>query len=88
MKPQLFYQISDPDGAVARRAIMDAGLLDQVQFRNVHYAEVTADLIAHHRAAGRQGEPTLLAWWDGETLLEGRVAVLAAIAAMPRAATP
>ncbi len=86
MKPQLFYQITDPGGAAARKAVMERGLLEQVQFRNLYYDEVRVDLDAHRAAAGRTGEPHLPALWDGQTLHEGLVAVLAAIDAMPHPA--
>ena len=80
MKPQLFYQITDPGGAAARKAIIAAGLLEAVQFRNLFYEEVRVDLEAHHRQSGGPGAPTLPALWDGTTLHEGTDAVLAAIA--------
>jgi len=73
--------LTDPGGAAARRAIMERGLLEQFQFRNLHYDEVRVDLERHHRDAGREGEPTLPAIWDGKTLHEGLAAVLEAIAA-------
>jgi len=79
VKPQLFYQITDPGGAAARKAIMAAGLLEAVQFRNLFYEEVRVDLEAHHRQSGGHGAPELPAFWDGTTLHEGTAAVLAAI---------
>ena len=78
-KPELFYRISDPDGATARKAIMARGLLERVQFRNLHYEEVARDLAAHHAVTGRAGEATLPALWDGAVLHEGLAAVLAAL---------
>jgi hypothetical protein len=84
VKPQLFYQITDPGGAAARKAIIAAGLLEGVQFRNLFYEEVRVDLEAHHRATGGQGAPTLPALWDGQKLHEGVDAVIAAIAALPK----
>jgi hypothetical protein len=80
VKPQLFYQITDPGGAAARKAIIAAGLLEAVQFRNLFYEEVRVDLEAHHRASGGNGAPSLPALWDGTKLHEGEAAVLAAIA--------
>jgi hypothetical protein len=86
VKPQLFYQISDPGGAAARKAIIAAGLLEAVQFRNLFYEEVRVDLEAHHRATGGSGAPELPALWDGETLHEGTARVLVAIEALALAA--
>jgi hypothetical protein len=86
VKPQLFYQISDPGGAAARKAIIAAGLLEVTQFRNLFYEEVRVDLEAHHRTAGGSGAPELPALWDGTTLHEGTARVLAAIEALAAAA--
>jgi hypothetical protein len=80
VKPQLFYLIADPDGAAARRYVTEHDLKALVDFRNVHYDEVRADLEAHHARAGREGPPRLPALWDGEVLHEGLDATLAALA--------
>jgi hypothetical protein len=79
VKPQLFYHLSDPGGAAARRAVIERGLLEAFQFRNLYYEEVRVDLENHHLAAGRTGSPTLPALWDGKTLYEGKDDVIAAI---------
>jgi hypothetical protein len=82
VKPQLFYHLSDPAGAAARRVVMERGLLDAFQFRNLYYEEVRVDLERHHQDAGRAGNPTLPALWDGTTLYEGKDDVIAAILAI------
>ena len=86
MKPQLFYQITDPGGAAARKAVIAADLLETFQFRNLFYEEVRVELEAHHRQSGGNGAPELPALWDGQTLHEGTEKVLAAIAALAAAA--
>ena len=73
---------ADPDGAAARRLVLERGLKDRVDFRNAHYDEVRAALEGYHRQSGGSGAPLLPALWDGERLHEGRDAVLAALAAL------
>ena len=71
---ELFHEISDSGSAAARRVIVERGL-EQVRLRNINYPEVVADL----GARGGRGAPAL---WDGEVLVEGEAAVLAALAAL------
>jgi hypothetical protein len=73
---ELFYTIADPDCAVARRAVLERGVKEQVDFRNLHYPEVEADF----RARGGTRLPAL---WDGTTLHQGLEAVLTALPARP-----
>lgn len=69
---ELFYIIADADCAVARKAVLDGGLKEQVSFRNLDYPEVAADFEA-------LGGHKLPAVWDGKRLHEGLVAVTAAL---------
>ena len=70
--PELFYEISEPGSAAARRVVVELELLDRVRFRNVYYEEAMADF----RARGGSQLPAL---WDGEHLIEGEAAVVAAL---------
>lgn len=72
---ELFHATNDEHSAEARKLVVDRMLVDQIRFRNVFYPEVRADLDAR----GGQGTPAI---WDGVTLIEGREAVLAFLAAM------
>ena len=67
---ELFYIIADADCAAARRAVLERGLKEKVNFRNLAYPEVEADFTAH-------GGKKLPALWDGTTLQQGLPAVLA-----------
>jgi hypothetical protein len=69
---ELFYTIADRDCAAARRAVLDAGLKDVVDFRNLYYPEVQADFEA-------RGGRTVPALWDGQVLHQGLAAVLRAL---------
>ena len=73
---ELFYTIAHADSATARRAVIDRGLKDQVDFRNMYYPEVEADF----RARGGEALPAL---WDGAALHQGLEAVLRALPAPP-----
>jgi hypothetical protein len=66
---QLFHAVNDADSAAARRAAVARGK-DGIDFRNVFYPEVQADLQAH-------GGTRVPALWDGERLHQGLEAVLA-----------
>jgi hypothetical protein len=72
VKYELFHRIADEDSAAARRAIVERGLADDTDFRNLHYAEAEADF----RARGGSRIPAL---WDGQRLIEGLQAILEAI---------
>jgi hypothetical protein len=72
---ELFHATNDPGSAAARRAVIALGLAEKIRFRNVFYPEVQADFTAR----GGQALPAL---WDGERLVEGEAAVLAALAAL------
>jgi hypothetical protein len=74
-KPQLFHAIADAGSAKARALVVERGLQERVQFRNVHYEEVVVDLRAH-------GGGLLPAIWDGAKLYEGEAAVLGFLAAL------
>jgi hypothetical protein len=74
-KTELFHAIGDEGSAEARRLVTDLDLVRRVRFRNVHFAEVAADLAAR----GGGATPAL---WDGVRLIEGRAAVLAALRAL------
>lgn len=67
---ELFYIIASADCAAARRAVLDRGLKEKVNFRNLDYPEVAADFAA-------RGGKTLPALWDGQALHEGLAAVTA-----------
>ena len=71
-KPELFHAVNDAASAAARRRVVERGLEDKLRFRNVFYPEVQADLTA-------RGGKTTPALWDGERLIEGEAAVLAAL---------
>ena len=70
MKLELFHATNDIGSAAARRRITELHL--KVRFRNIFYPEVQADFTAR---GGRE----LPALWDGEKLISGEAAVLAAI---------
>lgn len=74
-KPQLFHAIADAGSAKARALVVERGLQERVQFRNLHYEEVVVDLRAH----GGGATPSI---WDGATLHEGEAAVLAFLRAL------
>lgn len=67
---ELFHAISDAESAKVRAFVTDADLVEQVRFRNVHYAEVKADLAA-------RGGTSAPAVWDGVTLVSGADACIA-----------
>jgi hypothetical protein len=73
---ELFYTIADPDCAAARREVMERGLKELVDFRNMYYPEVVHDFEA-------RGGARLPALWDGATLHQGLDAVLRALPAPP-----
>ena len=71
---ELFHRLAEPDSAAARRLVLDLGLREAVDFRNVFYPSDAADL-----AARGGGETPAL--WDGTRLHVGLAAVRAALAA-------
>ena len=75
---ELFYTIADTDCAAARRAVLDSGLKEVVNFRNLDYSEVAADFTAR----GGRAVPAL---WDGERLHQGLEKVLAELERMKAA---
>jgi hypothetical protein len=76
-RADLFHRIAEKDSADARRRAAELGVLEKVEFRNVHFES--------HRAAlaARGGERTP-ALWDGSELHVGREAVLAALERLAR----
>ncbi|MSP63970.1 MAG: hypothetical protein EXR72_27240 [Myxococcales bacterium] len=74
-KIELFHAIADAGSAAARRLMTERGLESRVRIRNVFYPEVAADLAA-------RGGTSTPAVWDGERLIQGTEAVLAALAAL------
>jgi hypothetical protein len=77
--PELFYTIADAGSATARRYVVEHGLEGRVRFRNVYYDEVRLDFEA-------RGGEALPAYWDGQRLVDGEAAVLAALEALARPA--
>jgi hypothetical protein len=71
---ELFYAIADADCATARRVVIERGLKDSVDFRNLYYPEVQADFDA-------RGGRAIPALWDGQVLHQGLAAVLRALPA-------
>jgi hypothetical protein len=82
VRPQLFYHLTDPGGAAARRLVVALDLLEQFKFRNLTYDEVRQDLERLHAEHGGGGALVLPALWDGQRLHQGEAAVLAAIRAL------
>jgi hypothetical protein len=72
---ELFHELTDPDSAAARRAIVARGLVERIKFRNVHNDEARAAFREH-------GGERLPAIWDGAQLVQGLDAVLAALTAI------
>jgi hypothetical protein len=70
---ELFHAVNDAASAAVRRRVVELGIVERIRFRNVFYPEVAADLAAR----GGSAPPAL---WDGERLIEGEAAVLAALA--------
>ena len=68
----LFHRVADPDCATVRRRVVELGLKPRVDFHNVD-----TDGAASFSEAGGRGVPAL---WDGRRLVEGRDAVLDALA--------
>lgn len=58
-----------------RRYIVERGFKEQVDFRNLHYPNVLADLVA--RGGSEERLPAL---WDGAQLHQGAEACLARLA--------
>jgi hypothetical protein len=67
----LYHRIADAECAEVRRAIVERGLKERIDFQNV----LTDGAAAF---AGLKGE-RVPALWDGTKLHEGRAAVLAAL---------
>jgi hypothetical protein len=61
---QLFHEIADPASAAIRRRVVEAGLKDRIDFRNVAYPEARADF-------DRLGGSQVPALWDGSRLHVG-----------------
>ena len=78
---ELFHVIAEAASGHARQRVVDLGLDELVRFRNLVYPEVKADFDAR----GGRATPAL---WDGERLLEGEAAVVAALEAMAAARGP
>jgi hypothetical protein len=74
---ELFHRLAEPDSAAARRLVLDLGLREAVDFRNVFYPSHASDL-----AARGGGETPAL--WDGARLHVGLPAVRAALEAVAR----
>ena len=72
---ELFHSTTDTDSADARRAVIDLKLVEKIHFRNVFYPEVQAQF-------EKLGGSKLPALWDGTRLVEGKAAVLAALATL------
>ena len=72
MTLELYHRIADEDSAAARREIVALGLAESIRFRNLAYDEVATDFRAH-------GGTRVPALWNGEQLVEGRDAVIAAL---------
>jgi len=73
--PQLFHSIAQAASGNVRRFVVDHDLTERVRFRNVTYPEVLADLESH----GGTDTPAL---WDGERLVVGEDAVIAALSTL------
>ena len=67
----LYHRIADADCAEVRRAIVDRGLKPRIDFQNV-----LTDAAEAFAAHGGERVPAL---WDGESLHQGRAAVLDAL---------
>jgi hypothetical protein len=65
---ELFHTINDRDSATARLLLMELGLKEAVDFRNIAYA-------SHAQVFAERGGTTLPALWDGQTLHQGLAAV-------------
>lgn len=76
MKLELFHAISDRGSARVRKWVDEHELLPVMRYRNVFYAEVLADLVAH--GGTEQSVPAL---WDGAQLFSGADAVIARLQA-------
>jgi hypothetical protein len=72
---ELFYIIADAGCAQARATVIEKGLKDKVDFRNLHYEEARRD----YEARGGHEVPAL---WDGVALHQGLEAVLVALGRM------
>jgi hypothetical protein len=72
VKPELFHATNDIGSARVRLRVVERNLEEKISFRNIFYPEVKADFAA-------RGGRNLPALWDGEQLIEGEEAVLAAI---------
>ena len=75
MEAELFHAVNDADSAAARRRVLELGLKERIEFRNVFFAEVAAEL----RARGGGRVPAL---WRKGRLVEGLEPVLAALATL------
>lgn len=77
---ELFHRIGDADSARLRRYVSQQGLLEQVRFRNVAFAEAERDFTS-------RGGRTLPAIWDGEALFEGATTAIARLKAFIQSRT-
>jgi hypothetical protein len=74
---ELFHAINDGgESAVARSFIVEQNIAERVRFRNVAFEEVRTEL----KARGGSGRTPAL--WDGTRLVEGKDAVVAALATL------
>lgn len=71
----LFHSVTEAGSAAVRRFVVARGLEARVRFRNVTYPEVASDLAA----LGSSVTPAL---WDGERLIIGEIAVIAALSSL------
>lgn len=76
---ELFHRLAEPDSAAARRLVVDLGLADRVEFRNVAFD-------VHHVALAARGGGATPALWDGAALHVGLAAVEAALRVAARTA--
>lgn len=64
---ELFHRIDDGASGRLRKRIVELGLKERFDFRNVHFESHLAELSSH-------GSPQVPAIWDGTTLHSGEAA--------------
>jgi hypothetical protein len=72
---ELFHRLAEPDSAAARKLVVELGLKERVDFRNVEFD-------SHRDALAAHGGGVTPALWDGARLHVGLEAVRAALAAV------